>query len=42
MKYPFLFMLISVLLGMLVFMMLASAVWAELKACVDKKGDSRH
>lgn len=42
MKYPFLFMLTSVLLGTLVFMMLASALFAELKVCLDKESDSRH
>lgn len=37
MKYPFLLLFVSIFLGTLVFMMLASAVAAELKVLVDKK-----
>ncbi len=37
MKFPFLFLLALVLLGSLVFLMLASAVLAELQVFADKK-----
>lgn len=37
MKYPFMFVFVSILLGTLVFMMLTGAVLAELKGLADKK-----
>lgn len=41
MKYPFMFVFVSVLLGTLVFMMLTGAVLAELKSFADKKRGGR-
>ncbi len=41
MKYPFLFVFVSILLGTLIFMMLTSAVLAELKGLAYKKRDGR-
>lgn len=41
MKYPFMFVFVSILLGTLVFMVLTGAVLAELKGLADRKRGAR-